>query len=75
MNKVHHNKRHTLRGWIATVSYPGLKPMIFGTMATAATDHAEVKAQFVDWLAKMLPPGYEVQRVERGRVDVVRESE
>lgn len=76
MNKpVHHNKRHLMRNWIVTVRYEGRQPFQFGTLRSIADNERDLRQDAGKFLAPYLTNGYVVVKLERGRIEAIKETD
>lgn len=53
--------------WVATVAYPGLKPVEFGNLITRDFDPQYVRMEFNKFIRAHLPDGFELRGFRRGR--------
>jgi hypothetical protein len=54
--------------WVATIAYPGMQPIEFGTVETVGFDPAYVRQEFNTFIRQHLPDGFELRGFRRGRL-------
>ncbi len=58
-----------LLSWVARCGYPGCEEFEIGNLETYDFDPAEVRMQFLQFIKRCLPDGFELKGFRRGRLE------